>query len=296
MHPTKIVRVKDRGNTEDLVEALKEVLLVIGSRERTHYGIAAPNSPLAEDDLFTAPMQSSHLVGHCLSLAVDQLRALRLLLLQNPDNPGGIRLPMVAHYSLIRSATEAASLAIWLLQPLEQRERVTRLLRARWSEEARENQMVMVITELQPQDQPAEVKRKNKDRKAQAQRYRRGKNLCRAIAAKLYIAESEYVNTFPGFSHICGEAAASIPMNPTLMRGMWHLLSGLTHPSVTRSMSTSNVETVSESGETLHVRFASNLDVVVAAVRNAIALTATAYALTAERGQGDPYQEVPAVG
>lgn len=83
----------------------------------------SPGSPLRADDERTSPYQLSHAVWHSLSHAVDHLNCLRTLLRDARV------IHMYAPYSLLRSALENASAAVWMLQPARRPERVARRLR-----------------------------------------------------------------------------------------------------------------------------------------------------------------------
>ncbi len=79
-------------------------------------------SLLAEDDVLTAPYQSSHVIAVFLGSALDHLQALRALLVDAEA------LHMSAPFTLTRSAIESASQALWLLTPDERQVRVQRRL------------------------------------------------------------------------------------------------------------------------------------------------------------------------
>ena len=83
----------------------------------------APGSPLRADDERLDPYQLSHAVWHSLSHGVDHLNCLRTLL-----RDAGV-IHMYAPYSLVRSALENASAAVWMLQPTRRPDRIARRLR-----------------------------------------------------------------------------------------------------------------------------------------------------------------------
>jgi hypothetical protein len=82
-----------------------------------------PGSPASKDDERTHPYELSHAAWHSLSHAVDHLNCLRALLRDAQV------IHMYAPYSLVRSALENASAAVWMLQPTSRTERVLRRLR-----------------------------------------------------------------------------------------------------------------------------------------------------------------------
>jgi hypothetical protein len=80
----------------------------------------SPGSPVRTDDARTHPYELSHGAWHSLSHAVDHLNCLRVLL-----RDAGV-IHMYAPYSLVRSALENASTAVWTLHPASRTERVAR--------------------------------------------------------------------------------------------------------------------------------------------------------------------------
>ena len=77
-----------------------------------YFDLAIEGSDLAADDELMGYMQTSHLIGHCLSISLDALRAARFIM-EDPASPRRIRLPMIAQYSVLRTSVEAAGLAVW---------------------------------------------------------------------------------------------------------------------------------------------------------------------------------------
>jgi hypothetical protein len=96
-----------------------------------------PRSPLGGDDTSTHPYDLSHAVWRHLSNAVDHLSCLRAVL-------GDAKvIQMYAPFTLVRGALENACGAVWLLQPPQRKERLTRRFRQaiadiRYEEQARE--------------------------------------------------------------------------------------------------------------------------------------------------------------
>ena len=82
-----------------------------------------PGSELAEDDHALNPYQLSHAVTSAINIAADHLEAFRALLVD------AHRTHPWAHHTLLRSAVENASSAIWLVGPDDPVERRYRRLR-----------------------------------------------------------------------------------------------------------------------------------------------------------------------
>jgi hypothetical protein len=94
-----------------------------GTRKRCPRLRPAPRSSLRGDDDRAHPYQLSHAVWHSLSNAVDHLSCLRALL-------GDAKIiHMYAPFTLVRAVLENACAAVWLLQPPQRKDRLTRRLR-----------------------------------------------------------------------------------------------------------------------------------------------------------------------
>ena len=92
------------------------------AKDRVYIPPVQAGSRTATDDALTAPYQLSHAVAVSLSGALDHLQALRALLVDAEA------LHMAAPFTLMRSAIESASQALWLLVPDDQLVRVQRRL------------------------------------------------------------------------------------------------------------------------------------------------------------------------
>lgn len=254
------------------IPATEHAMLVdlVGQIERLEarperWQIAPPGSSLAGDDTVMAPLQTSHLVGHALSAAVDHLRGVRMLLIDESKPGKSVRLLMVAHYPLVRSALECGALAAWLLRPDDQRTRLIRSLQARWSEIAFEHQMIQAMTEPDLGDDKATISRKQKGRRENTRPHGARKRRARAIASSLNVSDEELF-AFPGFGPIVADAMIDGPTAPSTARGTWNMLSGLTHPSVTRMVSVSEMEIVSTTGDTQHALFTTKPSTLIGAL------------------------------
>ena len=117
---------KDGPHYEELLRLLGEVDGWLARIDPDHAGRPqqpAPGSPMRADDKLLHPYQLSHATWHSLSHAVDHLSCL-LTLLKDAHV-----IHMYAPYSLVRSALENASAAVWMLRPASRTERVARRLR-----------------------------------------------------------------------------------------------------------------------------------------------------------------------
>lgn len=271
----------------DLVRALEN------HQEGKHFDLARPGSELDLDDEIMAPYQTSHLVGHCLSVSLDALRTTRWVL-QDPDNPTRLRLPMIGAYSTIRTAVESAALAVWLLQSPSRETRLVRSLQARWDDIIHDDQLVQAMTESLENETKAAVSEKQRARRANSKQVREGKRIYRDIARGQNISENDFNRGLPGFGPIIGDAAADIKIPRNFARGSWHLISGLTHPSASRTMTASRVSYSENDGDILQAEFTANTAMVNQSLESAILFRIAALRLVGARGMNPdvPFKQV----
>ena len=185
-----------------LIRRIKYRLQLIESLEAHHggtfYGLATSGSELAGDDALMGHLQTSHLVAHCLSVSLDALRTSRFVL-QDPKVDGGLRIPMIGHYAILRTAVEAAALAVWLMRPDDRTARLTRSLQARWDDIIHDDQMVHVLTGPLEGDSKQETSTKQHQRRENALRVRRLKNDLRQFAKAAQIPEEDFNRGLAGF-------------------------------------------------------------------------------------------------
>jgi hypothetical protein len=206
-----------------------------------HWDLAAPGSDLAGDDELTSPYQTSHVAGHALSFGLDMLRTARIVLV-NPEKQNGLRMPLFGVFPVLRSAMEAGAEAVWLLADDDRHERVGRTLRARWEDIIRDDQAVLASTDEDDNDGPAERSGKSKMRRENSKAVRAKKGRLRAVAKKVGVTEEVLTLGLPGFGPMLKETARYTGIQSNYQRGVWHWVSGLTHPSMSRAISMSVVE------------------------------------------------------
>jgi hypothetical protein len=139
----------DDEDDEHLVE-IRRVLSEAGAwTARTSAGAprlrAAPRSSLRGDDDRAFPYTLSQTVWRLLSNAVDHLGCLRALL----DDAQVIH--MYAPFTLVRAALENACGAVWLLEPVQRKERLTRQFRLAITDIRHDDQAGKLTGQLGPQ-------------------------------------------------------------------------------------------------------------------------------------------------
>lgn len=116
-----------------LLDGIKQYEPLVEDRSQ---GISVERgSSLWADDAKTFPHNLSHGVQHALGVSVDHLQCLRSTVRQFDRNgrPTNV-IHMNAQYSLARGALESAARALWLVDPSNRLERVTRRLRMAYKE------------------------------------------------------------------------------------------------------------------------------------------------------------------
>lgn len=274
------------------IQRLAHRLMIVRALENhlegRHWHLASAGSELAADDAVTSPMQASHLVGHCLAVGLDCLRSARMLL-TDPAEEHVIRLPLTGQYPVLRAAAEAGALAVWVLQPDDSRERVSRVLRARWTDIVQDDQMVIAAMEEAPGDEKSDVSHKNKIKRANTQRVRALKGRLRDVATAAKVDMDIVRQGLPGFGPMIREAAASTGVQPNVAVGMWRLVSGLSHPSASRSMSMSAIRSVDDdpSSPLVNAELTARPEIVNTAIEAAWSFHTAALDLAARRGGRD---------
>lgn len=186
---------------------------------------ASASSTLASDDIATNPVQISHFVSYCLMQAVDMGRSMRAMVRRDD---GSLEVPVVALYPLLRAQIESASLAAWVLAPLEQRTRVLRRLQAGHDELTHDAAFVKSSLCGHSAAESNSVLRKNALRQSSHKRH------LRTVAAAHDIDAREYENSRPPWETIVREGGEALGIQNAKFVMVWRLASGFTHPSLRR--------------------------------------------------------------
>lgn len=267
--------------------------MVAQATERMHWNLAAPGSELAEDDALLSPFQLSHYVGHCLAVATDALQTV-ILLLRDADR--GLRTNLAGQYPVLRAAVESAGLAAWILQPDDRPERLRRVMAARWEELGHDDRLAHAFADDEPGDERGDRALKARLLRENTKRQRERKTRLREASKRAGIREEDVRGGLPGYGRVLREAAQSMDIKGSYAHAAWHILSGLAHPSVTRSVGYSELEVLRTDGDVHQVRVTARMDVVALGLDAALTGYRAAIDLTAKRGGVPDLQWVPDPG
>lgn len=258
------VRLRGRTEREEQATAL-EIKAQLDSipdlikRHDENYGrTTVPGSKLHADDASTHPIRMTSAIQYCLNMAIDALRALRTLLVQQD----GLVFPQTAHYPLIRTVMESSAQAIWLMSPLNQRERVVRLLCIANSEAIHDRRLVDAMAAADPGDTKSNRSDKNEMLRTASKQKRDANNAIRTVAHPFTITIAEYEGASLQYGEMIGAAALAIGAKPSFTRAMWHMASGFTHPSSSRGAMASIIDRSGpDEGDVLQVRMSTDMQV-----------------------------------
>jgi hypothetical protein len=197
---------------------------------------AKPTSELGDDDRRTSWLQLSHYVASCMSMATDNLAATKQLLL-----PDGEQLEhrVTAHFPLLRAALESASTALWLLRPDAQRDRIIRLLQLRMTDIDYDLTLIKAAAKIADLTTPQGRSASQAAIRGGVARRKRHMEQMTKIAETEGISVDDYTGGAPGYGVIVEKATDYPDLNGRYAATVWRLISGLTHPSPLRMMSTS---------------------------------------------------------
>ncbi len=177
-----------------------------------------PGSALAGDDRRAYPHQLSHAAWHALTISVDHLHCLHSAVVGCQEHsPSSVLLHIYAPFTLLRAGLENAATAVWLLSPVQRKERILRRLRLAaanvWHSDAVGNLIGSPPT------------RTRNERL----------NELRRIARACGISEIDAVKK-PGHGEVVRAAGATI-LNGDLMVVLWKGCSGLAHGDIWATLS-----------------------------------------------------------
>ncbi|QIZ97832.1 hypothetical protein [Leifsonia sp. PS1209] len=162
---------------------------------------------------------------------------------------GRIQLPLAAHYPVLRTAIESASLGVWAVAPEERRERVKRVLQVRISDLKEDGRLVRVFTNAETPDGKAETIAKQRKLRAFVRAEIPKKHSVREVGEAPGIAFDEISSGHPGFGPILSDIGPTLGPGASAARGAWGFLSGLSHSSFRRMLYASDVEKIASDGD-----------------------------------------------
>ena len=218
---------------------------------------AKPTSELGDDDRRTSWLHLSHYVASCMSMATDNLAATKQLLLPDGEQ---FEHRVIAHFPLLRAALESASTALWVLRPDLQRDRIIRLLQLRRTDVDYDLTLIKAAAKLADLSTPQGRSASQAAIRGSVARRKRHMQQMTKIAKAEGISVNDYASGAPGHGVIVEQATDYPDLNGNYASTVWRLISGLTHPSPLRMMSTSkHGDTVDNEDGTLYVVASTNL-------------------------------------
>jgi len=206
-------------STAELKGWLDAIPVLVERAEKLAQIHSSRRSVMSVDDEHSNPIQFSHMVHFCMLVAIDDLQALRQLM--HPDGADVVSVPIFAMYPLLRGVIEASAQAIWLLEGADRAERLTRLVRARSTELAYEQDLAREIAK----SLPAGRERQEMEKQIKKDRRRR----------------RSYIIDVIGYGPLVELAGPHVGINGNLVRSVWQFVSGLTHPSTARALTASTL-------------------------------------------------------
>jgi hypothetical protein len=247
-------------------------------------------SQIALDDAASGWRQVSHGLSHQLNHAADTLNALTVLI--PPTGP--LTLPYVAHYSVARSALEAASLALWILGPEDPRVRMGRHVRNAWREVSADAEMKAVAFKAAAADPSMGLASMLDQGRKQTKAWKsKHVNQIRDCAKRVGAPDPTQSDRTVGFAEIVRDASIAGGMKGVYGEMVWREISGLSHPSTMRSVHSQGMEEVVDNGDgTLGAVFTSDAAKGRYSVEAAYLAFTTAVELYGRRKirPGDPYE------
>lgn len=270
------VAIPTEPNDPEFLQRIAARLDVIARLERHErentWTLALPGSELHEDDLRAKPFRPSTIVGHGLALSLDALIGTRFIV-QDPATATRLRMMMAAPYSTTRTALESAALSAWVLQPTGSDERVARALRAAWTDVGSDDKLARAFARRDADDSRDVTAAKQANLRASNSRSEELRSLIHSVATANGIDPAQVKRGLPGFGDLAADSAAMVGVDASAAAGVWHLMSGMTHPSQARSISVSAIESFNTwDPEVAHVVVTMRPDLLDTAISAALGL------------------------
>jgi hypothetical protein len=243
-----------------LLNGIKEYEPLVEDRSR---GIVVQRaSSLWADDQKTFPHNLSHGVQHALSVSVDHLVCLRATVRQfdHKGRPAHV-IHMNAQYSLARGALENAARALWLVDPGNRLERITRRLRLSYKELSDSYSVRELL------DAPS----------TRTLKERQGQLLALLVAAG--VPEDQAPKTIkqgPMYADILSDAGGRLrvgarpELGPVVCKGLWKACSALAHGDQLGAVNFLDREELRNDGDVALVAFTGSIPLLAQATYVAV--------------------------
>jgi hypothetical protein len=289
-HKSPITDLKELAAVDALRARLATVPEVIEAWRRVAKVHPKSGSQVALDNVASGWRQVSHGLTHQLNHAADTLNALTVLI--PPTGP--LTLPYVAHYAVARSALEAASLALWILAPDDPRVRIERHIRNAWREVSADAELKAVALKSAAADPSMGLTQMiDKSRKQTKAWKHKHVTQIRECAKGIGVLDPTLSDRTVGFAEIVRDASAETGVRGVYGEMVWREISGLSHPSMMRSMHSQEVEEIVDHGDgTLGAVFTSDATKGKYSIEAALLAFTNAVHIFGQRKirPGDPHQ------
>lgn len=246
-------RADELRSTAELKQLLDRIPRLVDRSDKLSHLPHGRRSTTSVDDERSNPIQMSHLVDFCLAMAVDDLQALRALM--NPGGSSEISVPIFAMYPLLRGAIESSAQAIWLLEGESRKDRLTRLVRARSTEIAYEQELASTVAASIPSGPE-----RQKIEKRSKQNRRRRRSYVNDVIESNKLNRVDCDVPMPGYGSLVESVGPRLGVDGNLIRSVWQFVSGLTHPSASRAISAATlIETAPARGNIRTTRMEANI-------------------------------------
>lgn len=250
----EITDAQELEHAATIYKRLQQSLVLLERFELAVSNHAPVGSVLAGDDAATTPFHTSHTVITALTMATENIASLHRLLLVDDQ----LLVPMYAHYPVMRSTLEAASLARWILAPDDRHERVLRSLRARAEDVVQDHSLrknevqTMRSMDAVGGDQETWNARVDSAEESNAQQYAADLQKLREVTRRHGLSWQAVKGGLPHWISLIesvstverGTEWMTIPGSHTA--GVWKVMSGLSHPSVSRTVNHSSLDRIGD--------------------------------------------------
>lgn len=229
---------------------------------------SAPEPELGSALASDAALSPQHNVGHAawsgFVQAVDHLHAVQALITE------AHMVHTYAPFALVRAALDNAALAVWLLAPVDQKDRLQRRLHLAYEDVRQSEKAYDLLGSGGPQPKTPHI-----DQRRQIM----------VLAGSLKLDGGSIGGRWTGHERVVRLAAGNASLDPDLVALMWRCCSGFAHGRQWASLALLKREVSSQStdNEVSNMRFSATVDQVLVMAGLAASLNARARALYLDR-------------